>query len=162
MSRTTWLLLALVAAALTATMAAVAGDGGPRMGPASSIRHVSFLGYYDGHKDTYLNLDVSSKAAAAAMHVNYSAKLGASLKSSEEIYLVEGPAAVGQLAVFSSEPGEKTYTPLWHEEIVTWKGGVTPVLLVKDDQITELEKKGDIHVRDTKTVLNCPIVKVGK
>ncbi len=161
MSRTAWLLVAL-AAALAATVAAVAGTPGPRMGPASSIRHVSFLGYYDGHKDTYLNLDVSDKAQAAAMHVNYSAKLGASVKTSEEIYLVQGLAAVGQLAVFSSEPGEKTYTPLWHEEIITWKSGVTPQLLVKDDQITELEKKGDITVRETKTVLNCPIVKVGK
>jgi hypothetical protein len=54
------------------------------------------------------------------MHVNYSARL-ASIKSLPEIYLVEGKAAPGQLAVFGSEPGEKTYSPLWAETILTWK-----------------------------------------
>ena len=70
--------------------------------------------------------------------------------------------AAGQLPVFSSEPGEKTYTPLWREEIVSWKPGATPVLVVRDDQVNELEKKGMISVRETSTVLNCPIIEVGK
>ena len=95
-------------------------------------------------------------------HINFSSKLGASRKTSEEIYLFSGQAAAGQLPVFSSQPGEKTYTPLWREEIVTWKASATPVLIVRDDQVDELEKKGMLTVHETSTVLNCPIVKVGK
>ena len=72
-----------------------------------------------------------------------------------------GRAARGQLAVFSSEPGEPTYTPLWHEVYVAFKPGVTPVLLVKDDQISDLAKKGMLSTRDTGIMLNCPIIKVG-
>ena len=49
-------------------------------------------------------------------------------------------AAKGQLSVFGSEPGESDYNPLWEEFFVTWKPGVTPVLLVKDDQVKSLAK----------------------
>lgn len=136
------------------------GMGG--MGEPHNILRPAFFGYYDGHKDTYLNLDVSSKSQAKEFHVNFSAKLGkVPIGDAEEIYVVNGKAAAGQLAVFSSEPGEPTYTPIWHEVSVTFKPGVTPVLLVKDDQIEELAKKNMLSTRDTRIILNCPIVKVG-
>ena len=49
-----------------------------------------------------------------------------------------------------------------HEQlIVTWKSGVKPVLLVRDDQIKGLAKKGKLTMRDVHIVLNAPIVKVG-
>ena len=131
------------------------------MGPMQHASVPAFLGYYDGHKDTFLSTDISSAASAKAEHINFSHKLGASSKTAEEIYLVTGKAASGQLPVFSSEPGESTYTPLWHEEFVTWKAGVTPQLLVKDDQITQLQKHGMLSIRETSVVLNCPIIKVG-
>jgi hypothetical protein len=43
----------------------------PENGPATTISRKAFEGYYDGHKDTYLSTDVSTKAEAKAMHVNY-------------------------------------------------------------------------------------------
>jgi hypothetical protein len=132
------------------------------MGPMHRMSVTSFTGFYDGHKDVFLSTDISSRTEAAAEHINFSRKLGASNKTAEEIYMVNGTAASGQLPVFSSEPGEPTYTPLWREEFVTWKSGVTPTLLVRDDQIKKLEKQGKLTVRETKTVLNCPIIKVGK
>jgi len=163
--RTLFVVAAALAAAPVGTALGV-GNGsngmGMGMGPMHTMRIASFEGYYDGHKDVFLSTDVSAPAAAKAEQINFSRKLGASAKTSEEIYMVSGRAAAGQLAVFSSEPGEKTYTPLWHEEFVTWRGGVTPQLLTSDTQIEALEKKGMIHVRETSIVLNCPIVKVGK
>src|SRR6266516_3634131 len=63
---------ALLAAALAATAHAASG---PAMGPSARILRPAFHGYYDGHKDTYLNTDVSSKAEATAMHINYSAQI---------------------------------------------------------------------------------------
>ena len=133
---------------------------GPVMGPMSTLARPSFHGYYDGHKDTYLNTDVSSKAEAKAMHVNYSALIK-KVKGLPEIYLVHGRAARGQLAIFGSEPGEPSYSPLWSETILSWKSGAKPVLITSDTQIDKIEKTGKLTERDAHVVLNCPIVKVG-
>jgi hypothetical protein len=64
--------------------------------------------------------------------------------------------------VFGSEPGETDYNPLWEEMYVTWKSGVKPVLLVKDDQIKSLAKSNKLTLKDAHIVLNAPITKVGK
>ena len=155
----------LMLAALIAAASAYASltSGGPRMGPTTTIKRPAFRGYYDGHKDTYLNTDVSDKAEAKAMHINYAPVLQTvPLKSAPEIYLVEGKAAAGQLAVFGSEPGEPSYSPIWKETILTWKASATPVLIKSDTQIDHLEKKGGLSERSTSIRLNCPIIKVGK
>jgi hypothetical protein len=137
--------------------------GAPKMGPTSTISRPAFHGYYDGHKDTYLNTDVSDKAEAMAMHINYAPVLKTvPLKAAPEIYLVQGKAAAGQLAVFGSEPGETSYSPIWKETILTWKASATPVLITSDTQIDKLEKKGVLTERATSIRLNCPIIKIGK
>ena len=158
------LILAGLIFVLTATAVGAAITAAPTMGPvmgsATTVKRHAFLGYYDAHKDTYLNTDVSSKSGARAMHINYSARIG-SVKGLPEIYLVEGKAAPGQIAIFGSEPGEKDYSPLWSETILTWKPGATPILLKSDNQINAIEKKGTLTERDAHVVLNCPIIKVG-
>ncbi len=153
-------LAAGITLAATATAVGGAVAAGPIMGPMKKLSQPAFQGYYDGHKDTYLSTDVSSKSDAKAMHVNFSARLQ-SIKGLPEIYLVEGKAAPGQLAVFGSEPGEKDYSPLWSETILTWNVGAKPVLLRSDTQINAVEKKGTLTERDAHVVLNCPIIKVG-
>jgi len=131
------------------------------MGPQSTISRPAFVGYYDGHHVTYLNTDTSSKAQAAALHINYSAAL-ASVRGAPAIYFVTGRAAAGQLAVFGSQPGEPDYSPLWQETSVTWKAGVKPVLLTGDNQIAALAKQGKLTIHAGAVVLNCPIVKIGR
>ena len=102
-------------------------------------------------------------ADAKVMHINYAPVLNSvPLKSAPEIYLVQGKAAAGQLAVFGSEPGESSYSPVWKETILTWKGSAKPVLIKSDTQINQLEKKGGLTERSTSIRLNCPIIKVGK
>lgn len=155
------ILLAGVALAVTATAVAADVMAGPIMGPATRIERPAFHGFYDGHKVTYLNTDVSNKADAAAMHINYSASIGR-VKGLPEIYLVQGHAASGQLAIFGSEPGEKNYSPLWSETILTWKAGAKPKLITSDTQIDKTEKTGKLSERDAHVVLNCPIVGVSK
>lgn len=82
--------LSLVALAAAAGAYASLSGSGPRMGPSTSISHPAFHGYYDGHKDTYLNTDVSDKAEAGAMHINYAPVLKTvPLKSAPEMYLVQ-------------------------------------------------------------------------
>jgi len=165
MQRKILLVSALMLAILAATAAAYGSltASGPRMGPQTAITRPAFHGYYDGHKDTYLNTDVSNRADAKAMHINYAPVLNSvPLKSAPEIYLVQGKAAAGQLAVFGSQPGETSYSPIWKETILTWKASATPVLITSDRQINQLEKKGGLTERSTAVRLNCPIIKVGK
>jgi len=150
---------ALVALSIVAT-ATASVPSRLSLGPALKTRTATYLGYYDGHKDAYLVTDVSNKAQAKAMHINYSAAL-ATVKGAPPQYFIQGKAAAGQIAVFGSEPGESNYNPLWDELIVTWKPGVKPVLLVKDDQIDSLAKQGKLTVTDPHVVINAPITNVG-
>lgn len=120
-----------------------------------------FRGFYDSHKDVYVVTDVSSKAQARALGINFSAAL-ATVKRAPAQYFIVGRAASGQLAVFGSQPGETNYNPLWGEMTVKWKAGVTPVMLTSDNQINALAKKGKLTVRDAHIVLNAPITKVAK
>ena len=83
------------------------------------------------------------------------------LTTAPEIYLVEGKAAPGQLAIFGSEPDESTYSPVWKETILTWKASASPVLITSDTQVDKLKKKGMLTERDTTIRLNCPIITVG-
>ena len=155
----------LAATAGTAALAIVAAAGAavPSMlslGPTVPSKTATYLGYYDGHKDTYLVTDVSSNAQAKALHVNFSPEIG-KVKGAPPQYFIQGKAVAGQIAVFGSEPGESNYNPLWEELIVTWKPGVKPVLLVKDDQIDGLAKQGRLTVTDAHVVINAPITNVG-
>src|SRR5438093_13666952 len=145
---------------IAVSVAAYAAGGPMMMGAAHTIAQPSFQGYYDGHKDTYLSTDISSRAEAKAMHINYSASIGR-VKGLPEIYLVQGRAAPGQLAVFGSQPGETDYSPLWAETILTWKPGSKPVLITSDNQVNKLEKTSGLTERPGNVVLNCPIVKRG-
>jgi hypothetical protein len=154
-------LMGVAAFAVAAAAAAAATGGLPNIGKPKSTGQPVYKGYYDGHIDTYLITDVSSKSQAKAMHINYSAELKA-FKGAPRQFFVRGAAAKGQLTVFGSQPGEADYNPLWKEVWVTWKKGVKPVLLLKDDQIDNLEKKGKLTEKDAHIVLNAPILKVGK
>jgi hypothetical protein len=150
---------ALVVAVVAAT--AYAASGPLLLGPAAQTQQLTYKGYYDGHLDSYLITDVSSKAQATALHVNYSAAL-ATVHGAPAQYFVRGKAASGQLTVFGSQPGETDYNPLWEELFVTWKPGVKVVLLVRDDQIKALVKANKLALSDAHIVLNAPITKVGK
>ena len=148
--------------ALVATMlfvlgaTAYAASSSLPLGPSSTATQKVFRGFYDGHKDVYLVTDVSSKAQARELGINYSAALAA-VKGAPAQYFI-----AGQLAVFGSQPGEPDYNPLWEEKTVTWKAGATPVTLTSDNQINALVKKGKLTVRDAHIVLNAPITKVAK
>ncbi len=155
-------LVGVTVAMLAAAAIAAASTGGlPNIGQPKMTSEPVYKGYYDHHIDTYLLTDVSNKAQAHAMHINYSAGIG-SVKHLPDQYFVRGRAAKGQLTVFGSEPGKSDYNPLWEEIWVTWKKGVKPVLLGRDDQINALAAKHKLTVKDAHIVLNAPILHVGK
>ena len=147
--------------AVAALLAGSASAASPlRLGPETHKQLALYQGYYDGHKDGYVITDVSSKSQATALHVNFAGTIKGA-KAAPEQYFVTGRAARGQLAVFGSEPGESSYNPLWDEVFVTWKAGVTPVLLTSDTQIEALAKKHMLKMTDPHIVLDAPITSVG-
>lgn len=153
--------ISMVVLVATAAIAAASTGGLPNLGKPKMAAQPLYKGYYDHHLDTYLITDTSSKTQAQAMHINYSPEIG-KVKGLPLQYFVRGRAAAGQVTVFGSEPHEATYNPLWEEVWVTWKKGVKPVLLYRDDQINGLAKKGKLTVKDAHIVLNAPIVTIGK
>ena len=162
--------LALAAAACSSGSASTAPPSSPvaaSPSPAAAIPTAKTVsepvtyGFYDGHVDTMISTDVTDKAQASAQHINYSAALTLGSPSSfPALYMVKGTAAPNQPFVFSTEPGESDYTPLWNEVTVQWKSGVKPVMLVKDDQVKELASKGQLKLSPSNVILNCPIVRV--
>lgn len=147
---------------LAAGAASAASPLGTNLGPARGGGTLkTYLGYYDAHKDSYVITDVSSKSQAASLHINYSAAI-AGMKGAPRQFFIIGKAAPGQITVWGSEPGESDYNPLWEEVFVTFKPGVTPVLLTSDNQIDALAKAGKLTERDAHIVLNAPITRVGK
>ena len=155
-------ILVVVAALAVGVTAASLGAGGlPNLGPSRMGTIAVWRGYYDHHIDTYVITDTSNKAQAKAMRVNYAAAIGKA-KGLPLQYFVKGRAARGQLSVFGSEPGEYDYNPLWEEVWVSWKPGVTPVVLGQDDQINALAKAGKLTMTDAHIVLNAPILTVGQ
>jgi hypothetical protein len=162
MPRTVGVATIVVSLLAVAVASAVSSAGGSLLlGSSSRISQSGYKGYYDGHKDSYVITDVSSKSQAKALHINYSAALG-SARNLPAQYFVTGPAAAAQIAVFGSEPGASDYNPLWLEVFVKWDAGVTPTLLTSDNQINALASKHELTLTATRIVLNAPILSVGK
>ena len=154
-------LAVVVFGTLGLTTAAVAAiHGTPGMPSAGAARRPAFHGFYEDKKVTFLSTDVSNKAQAAQLRINFAPKLGnAPDKVMSEMYIFKGRAAAGQLPVFESAPGERTYSPLWHETDLTWKSGTTPTLVKAGDDVDKLVKSGMLTEKETSIVLNCPIIK---
>ena len=136
------------------------GGGMGSMGPTSMRSMTVWTGYYDNHKVLYISTDTSNKAEAMRDHINFAASLAKALGDTVAMYLIMNGKYAGRGPVFASEPGEDNYTPLWQEVFVTWKNPGKAVPLGRDDQINALAKKGLLTLKKTKTVLNCPIIKV--
>ncbi len=117
------------------------------------------MSYYDDHLDAIVATDVSSKAQAASLGINYAPTLrGLKAKLFPAVYLVKGPAADGQLWVLGAEPGEDSYAPLWIEVTVRWSQGAQPVLLTSDTQIDQLASQGELTQTRTKVVIDFAVI----
>lgn len=136
------------------------GPGMNTMGPMSQTSMTTWTGYYDSHKVLFISTDTSNKAEATRDHINYAPGLTTSPRYTVPLYLITNGAFASRGPVFGSQPGEKDYTPLWQEVVVTWKDPAKAVALGSDTQITGLAKAGKLTLTMTGTVLNCPIIKV--
>ncbi len=139
---------------LVGTLVGVSGASS-RHGTARFTSPPVQMSYYDDHLDAIVATDVSSKAQAAELGINYAPTLrGLKAKLFPAVYITKGPAADGQLWVLGSEPGENSYAPLWIEITVRWSEGAQPVLLTSDTQIDQLASEGQLTETRTKVVID--------
>lgn len=64
----------------------------------------------------------------------------------------------GQHNIVDTVPGRGDYTPLWKVSMVTFANGVTPRLLTSAAQVKSALADGDVTVKETTTVVNCPVL----
>jgi hypothetical protein len=73
------------------------------------------------------------------------------------IWAVTNPAS-GQHNIVNTVPGDRDYTPLWRVKMVTFASGVTPYLLRSSADVAKAMAKGDVTVKGTSIVVNCPVL----
>jgi hypothetical protein len=70
--------------------------------------------------------------------------------------------AGGQRNVIDAVPGDKSYSPLWTVNQVTWADGETPRVLTSAGAIRKAAAAGELKVVKTSTVVNCPVLGFGQ
>lgn len=66
--------------------------------------------------------------------------------------------ASSQRNVIDVAPGERAYTPLWRVTMVTWSNGATPRVLRSAAAVRRAAVAGEVTLKRTATVVNCPVV----
>ena len=64
----------------------------------------------------------------------------------------------GQTNIADVVPGTTAYPPLWAVVEVTWKAGSPPSLVRSYEQLQQARKAGDLTIKRTSMVVNCPFV----
>jgi len=70
--------------------------------------------------------------------------------------------AAGQHNIIDTVPGQADYSPLWQINMVTFKAGMTPHLLKSKADVEAAVKAGEVTVKSTTTVVNCPVLGFGQ
>jgi hypothetical protein len=143
--------LILVSAALTAfiaTQVATAGSlaGRQAVASASPQKQPVTLGFYRGRTVRYydfgpIKLKPGNKLAPIWRFTN---------------------GAPGQRNIIDTVPGQKRYTPLWQVNQVTWTAGKSPRVLRSAAEVKTAAAAGDISIRQTAIVVNCPVLGFGQ
>jgi hypothetical protein len=160
--KTSLFIVTSVSVALATAAVGLAKGGPGMMGPEHKTSVPSFLAYYDGHKDTFLATDTSSAKEAKAEHINFSPKLegrGEDGRGAVHVRRDAGHRSAPRLQLRAG--GDLVHAALARRDRDLEVGGY-PGGRPHDDQVNDLQKKGMVRVRVTGTILNCPIVKVGK
>lgn len=63
-----------------------------------------------------------------------------------------------QKNIADTEPGTTAYTPLWAVVAITWKSTATPRLLKSFDETKAAEAAGELTLKNTPDVVNCPFL----
>jgi hypothetical protein len=136
-------LLALAAASLILAGAAAPA---PTMEPVRHFKQKTTVGFYQGRTLRYLDFGPIKLARGNDV---------------EPIWVFTNGAS-GQRNVIDVAPGDKDYSPLWQVVMVTWADGATPRVLRSAAAVRRAEQAGDVSLKRTSTVVNCPVLGFGQ
>ncbi|MBV8604436.1 MAG: hypothetical protein JO224_07105 [Pelomonas sp.] len=155
------LTLALLTAALT----------GCALGPRPAARSETTLplnrAWYDGQEVEYVTTDISNRAMAETLGVNYAPRLADALPGPGHVSIVERvykfPGGE-QRSVFQSAPvpggaanRDDSYSPLWRLVLVRWTQA--PHELRDEEAILAAAERGELRLEITDIVVNCPVTR---
>ena len=135
------LALVLVVAALAVTAPAMAGTGDVQRFPQEKTK-----GFFEGRSVSYLDLGVIKLAPGNEV---------------APIWVVTN-GTKAQRNIIDTVPGDDDYTPLWRVVTVTWKQGERPRTLKSAAAVRAALRAGDVTLKRTTTVVNCPVLGFGQ
>ncbi len=125
--------------------------------------------WVDGKQVEYVSTDVSDPGAAQQNGINYVPRLADAIPADGRKSLVERVYKFPkgeQISVFPSAPApaggantDATYSPLWRLVMVTWLKPEKTRELKSEEELLAAEERGEISLRVTNIVANCPIVR---
>lgn len=125
--------------------------------------------WVDGKQVDYVTTDISDPAMATANGVNYVPRLADTLPGEGRKSVVERVYKFPkgeQISVFQSGPTpaggantDKSYSPLWRLVMVTWLKPDKVRELKSEEDVLTAEDRGDVSLRITNIVANCPVVR---
>lgn len=158
--------LPLPLAVLCALLISGCATSGP--GKAEAVLRLQ-QAWVDGKKVEYVSTDISDAGAARQNGVNYVPRLADAIPTDSRKSLVERVYKFPngeQISVFPSAPtpagGANTdtnYSPLWRLVMVSWVRRDRVRELKSEEEILAAEEKGDVSLRVTNIVANCPIIR---
>ncbi|HEU5490588.1 MAG TPA: hypothetical protein VFU84_07320 [Gaiellaceae bacterium] len=137
MKRILVLVVAVAASAGALALPALAADG-----PVKTFSQDVTLGFYRGEVVSYLDFGpVKLKAG------NKVAPIWAFTNGDD-----------GQRNIIDTVPGRADYTPLWAVRMVTWDDGADVRVLRSAAAVARAQRAGDVTIRPTPIVVNCPVL----
>jgi hypothetical protein len=130
-------ILGLVLASLVVTAPAIAGTGDVQRFPQEQTK-----GFFQGRTVSYLDFGPVRLAPGNTV---------------APIWVVTNGTRA-QRNIIDTVPGDDDYTPLWRVVMVTWKPGETPRTLRSAAAVRAAVRAGDVRVKRTTTVVNCPVL----
>lgn len=130
--------------------------------------------WVDGRLVDYVTTDTSDAAMARMMGVNHVPRLAQTLprpsasglparSALERVYKFVDDV---QINIFPSAPvpvgadnRDAAYSPLWLVVEVRWAAGRTPRLLTDEESVLAAAERGELSLRVTDIVVNCPVVR---
>jgi hypothetical protein len=139
-------LIGLAACAISVAALAGTATASPRTTEASAAKKPVTSGFYRGRTISYYDF--------GPIKLRPGNKLA-------PIWTVTNGVA-GQHNIVDTVPGQRAYSPLWQLTQVTFKAGVTPHLLRSRGDVDAAQKRGEITITPTNTVVNCPVLGFGQ
>lgn len=135
----------------------------------SHLRLPTQQAWVEGQRVLYVSTDVSDRAMARDLGLNYVPRLQDALPGPgtrsvvERVYKFAGRE---QINVFPSTPlptgaenADAAYSPLWRLVWVRWRPGAAVRELRSEEAVLAAEEAGELQLEVTRIVINCPVIR---